>query len=361
MAIEEIAINNFRNLIHVRLHPSSSTNLIIGNNGSGKTSLLETIYYLGTARSFRTPHSKFLINHDAKEFTVYSKIANDGSEIGVGIARDKNHIKIKIANQVVNSASRLAELLPVQLINPDIHKLMEEGPRYRRRFIEWGVFHVKPTYLGLWQQCTHILRQRNAALRLAASSKELNYWDQALEEVSEKITLLRLDYLNQLQPVFEQLSGEIQGLAKITIGLKQGWPEQSALIDALHETRASDQKKGFTQYGPHRADLKIMAGSLRAKDVVSRGQQKLIAALLKLAQLKCLLNTKPNNQPLLLVDDLPAELDKEFQELLFKEIVSIPVQSFITGTSLSSLPINRYASHYRVFHVKHGQVEVNEL
>jgi DNA replication and repair protein RecF len=135
MAIEEITITNFRNLLHTRLLPSPSTNLIIGNNGSGKTSLLETIYYLGTARSFRTPHSKFLINHEAKEFTLFSKIGNDGAPLtGVGISRDRNNVKIKVANQSVSTASRLAELLPVQLINPDVHKLMEDGPRYRRRF-----------------------------------------------------------------------------------------------------------------------------------------------------------------------------------------------------------------------------------
>lgn len=356
MAIEEITITNFRNLLHTRLLPSPSINLIIGNNGSGKTSLLETIYYLGTARSFRTPHNKFLINHEANEFTLFSKLRNDGALIGVGISRDRNNVKIKIANQSVNSASRLAELLPVQLINPDVHKLMEDGPRYRRRFIEWGVFHVKPSYLALWQQCTHILKQRNAALRLTTGTKQLDYWDKALCEVAAQITKLRLEYITELQPVLDRMLTGIQGLSRITVQLKQGWPENKYLLEALQESRALDQKKGFTQYGPHRADLKIMSGTLKAKDVVSRGQQKIITALLKVAQVQCLVEAKNGSRPVLLVDDLPAELDSDFRRFLMKEINDLPVQSFITGTSMDSFPVTHLTKPFQVFHVEHGHL-----
>ena len=358
MAIEEITITNFRNLLHTRLLPSPSTNLIIGNNGSGKTSLLETIYYLGTARSFRTPHSKFLINHGAKEFTLFSKIGNDGDPlIGVGISRDRNNIRIKVANQSVTSASSLAELLPVQLINPDVHKLMEDGPRYRRRFIEWGVFHVKPSYLSLWQQCTHILRQRNAALRLSTGNKQLDYWDKALSDVTDQITKLRLEYIAGLQPVFDRMISRIEGLSQITIQLQQGWPENKTLIEALQESRAYDQRKGFSQFGPHRADLRIMSGAIKAKDVVSRGQQKIITALLKVAQVSCLVDAQNTSRPVLLVDDLPAELDEDFRILLLKEIDNLPVQSFITGTSVDNFPVAHLNKPFKVFHVEHGQVE----
>ncbi|WP_455221061.1 DNA replication/repair protein RecF [Kaarinaea lacus] len=356
MAIEELAITNFRNLLHVQISPSPTTNFIIGNNGSGKTSLLETIYFLGTGRSFRTPHSKFLINQKADEFTLFSKVRKGGLQIGVGIARDKSHTRIRIANDNVFSASRLAELIPVQLINPDVHKLMEEGPRYRRRFIEWGVFHVKPNYHALWQQCTHILRQRNAALRLSMSGKELEYWDEALSDVSAKITNLREEYLAMLQPVFDDLVLDIPGISNLSIALKRGWPDQISFRDALRETREQDHKRGFTQHGPHRADLKIMFGKMRAKDVVSRGQQKMIATLLKLAQLRCLIEAKTGSDPVLLVDDLPAELDKEYREILIKKIIELPSQNFITATSLSSLNVEQYSDACQMFHVEHGRV-----
>jgi DNA replication and repair protein RecF len=357
MAIEDITIDHFRNLLHVNLSPSPSINLIIGKNGSGKTSLLEAIYFLGTARSFRTPHTSLLINRDVKEFRVFSKIRKGDVGIGVGIARDTKHIKIKIAGHSVNSASQLAELLPVQLINPDIHRLLEEGPRYRRRFIEWGVFHVKPHYLPLWQQCIHILRQRNAALRQTLNQKELTFWDDALCDVSKEVTKIRIEYLKELQPHLDSLFTAVPDLPRISIKLDQGWSESKTLKLVLKDNLAADQKRGFTQYGPHRADLKITTGRLRAKDVVSRGQQKLITMLMKLAQLKCLIASQSTSTPVLLVDDLPAELDKDYREVVIKEIAAMDIQSFITSTELASLTIASPGFDYPVFHVKHGDVK----
>ncbi|WP_455209346.1 DNA replication/repair protein RecF [Kaarinaea lacus] len=357
MAIEEIAINNFRNLVHVRLFPSPSVNLIVGKNGSGKTSLLETIYYLGTTRSFRTPHSNYLITEGALEFTLFSKLRKSDVSIGVGIARDKHQIKIRVANHTIKNASQLAELLPVQLINPDVHKLMEDGPRHRRRFVEWGVFHVKPTYHSIWQQCTHILKQRNAALKQSVSSTELSYWDDTLSEFADQINEVRREYLQQLQVCLDGLLTRIPELPGITIELEQGWPDHKTLKESLRDSRHTDLRKGFTHYGPHRADLKIMSGNYRAKDVVSRGQQKLVTALMKIAQLKCLLEARQGSEPVLLVDDLPAELDKDFRQLLLHEISKLSIQCFITGTELTSLPVEGLASDLRVFHVEHGCID----
>lgn len=361
MAIEELEIKNFRNLLNAKIVPSPNTNFIIGKNGSGKTSLLEAIYYLGTGRSFRTPHSKFIINHNSEEFSLFTKLkkADGPGAIGMGITRDRVQIKIKIANDYVSSASKLAELLPVQLINPDVHKLMEEGPRYRRRFIEWGVFHVKPQYHALWQQCTHVLRQRNAGLRLGVTNKELAYWDTALNDIAEKITLLRENYFSLLEPVFQEFLMRIPELPSIDIKLKKGWPDNKSLLEALQDSRDQDRKKGFTQYGPHRADLKFLHEQTPAKEIISRGQQKMIAALLKLAQVKCLYYSFNHSNPVLLVDDLPAELDNDFREELMDEIHNLPIQNFITATSLNKTSEDRMKESYRVFHVEHGQVNVD--
>ncbi|HEY5604308.1 MAG TPA: DNA replication/repair protein RecF [Gammaproteobacteria bacterium] len=357
MAIEEIAIDHFRNLLHLRFSPCPFINLIVGKNGSGKTSILEAIYYLGTAKSFRTPHVNFLITTGAEKFTLFSRVRKGDITLSVGIKRDKKQLKIKVANHVVNNASQLAELLPIQLINPDVHKMMEEGPRYRRRFIEWGVFHVKPSYLGLWRQCLHILKQRNAALRQTLSSKELDYWDDALCDVADRINQLRLDYIKNLQPYIHQLLSSVPDVPQITVALEQGWSVTEPLLQILKASRATDLKKGFTQHGPHRADLSIQVGNINLKDLVSRGQQKLIAALLKIAQLKYLLDTGPSNNPILLVDDLPAELDAEFRKVLVTEIAALPIQSFITCTDQSALQFEETDNQRRVFHVKQGHIE----
>lgn len=359
MAIEQLDILQFRNLAHVRITPSSQINIIVGKNGSGKTSLLEAIYYLGSARSFRTPHSKQLISIGETEFSLFAKIRNREAVLGIGISRNTQTVKIKIANSVVTNSSQLAELLPVQLINPDVHKMMEDGPRHRRRFIEWGVFHVKPNYLSNWQQCRHVLKQRNAALKNGLSAQELKYWDDALCDISDTISSHREEYLIQLQPFLDELIGDVPGIPKVTIKLDRGWNAKKNLQQILEESLDGDRKRGFTQFGPHRADLQIMAGDRRAKDLVSRGQQKMLTAIMKIAQVNCLNQTEEGANIILLVDDLPAELDSEFRYQLLKIISHSNVQTFVTSTDLELL-VKNHPLEAGMFHVEHGSVNVGE-
>ena len=356
MAIEHLDIQHFRNLAHVEIAPCSHLNVIVGKNGSGKTSLLETIFYLGSARSFRTPHSKQLITIGEQKFYIFAKYRKHDVLVSVGISKDSDSVKIKIANNVATNASQLAELIPIQLINPDVHKMLEEGPRYRRRFIEWGMFHVKPNYFSDWQQCRHILKQRNAALKQGVNKKELEYWNEALNRISETITTARKNYLEQLQPYLDVLIRAIPGLPKIRINLEYGWPKQKTLIQTLIDAHEGDRKKGFTQFGPHRADLRILAGEVRAKELVSRGQQKMLAAIMKIAQVKCLQDTEQGANTVLLVDDLPAELDIEYRQILLEIVANTNVQTFITATEFTTLAADDLLKKAEVFHVKHGAI-----
>ena len=357
MAIEQLEISNFRNLKKVSLTPSPHINALFGDNGSGKTSLLEAIYFLGTARSFRTPHSKQAIMFGQPQFVVFAKIvAEGGASVPVGVSKDPQSITIKIANRPVNNSSALAELLPVQLINPDVHKMLEEGPRYRRRFLEWGLFHVKPNYFQHWQECRHILKQRNAALKQNLSGREIDQWNRALCEKSELINRQREEYLQALQPVITELLDRSPQLPKVEITLSKGWPKNKTLEQALTENLETDRSRGFTQHGPHRADLSITCQGIKAKDVVSRGQQKIITAIMKLAQLQLLTETKSPSRSVLLVDDLPAELDPKFRELLLSIVRDQRAQVFVTATETSLLQPQSATSDLRMFHVEHGQV-----
>ena len=357
MSIEQLEITNFRNFESIRLTPSPTINAIIGNNGSGKTSLLEAIYFLGTAKSFRTPHSKQAIQFGQEKFVVFGKIASgDGVSVPVGLARDKDSISIKISNQPVSSASTLAGLLPVQLINPDVHKMLEEGPRYRRRFMEWGLFHVKPAYFHAWQECRHILKQRNAALKQNLSIREIEHWDALLCEKSRAITQMRKEYLEQLQPCIDRLLERSELLPKVEMRLSQGWSKNKELEDVLKENWDSDRSRGFTQYGPHRLDLVISSHGVRAKEVVSRGQQKILTAIMKLAQLELLSQLEGNGKGILLVDDLPAELDQQFRRLLMEMITEQKSQVFVTATDQDLLFHVEQKPNRTVemFHVEHG-------
>ena len=358
MSIEQLEIKNFRNLAEVSLTPSSQLNAIIGNNGSGKTSLLEAIYFLGTAKSFRTPHSKQAIQFGSDQFVLFSKIThNDSASVPVGISKSKTSIAIKIANKLVSSSSSLAEMLPVQLINPDVHKMLEEGPRYRRRFLEWGLFHVKPKYFFHWQSCRHILKQRNAALKQNLSQREIAHWDSQLCEISTVITQIRKQYLEELQPVINQMLAKVENLPGVEIRLAQGWSKEKSLEEVLVDNLETDRSRGFTQYGPQRVDLVILSQGVRAKEVVSRGQQKLITAIMKLAQLVMLNNLDQGKNGILLVDDLPAELDPHFRNTLVNMIAEQHCQVFITATESSMLFQDPTHLPQQMFHVEHGNLK----
>ena len=358
MSIEHLEIANFRNLENVSLDPSPKLNAIIGNNGSGKTSLLEAIYFLGTAKSFRTPHSKQAITFGKSQFVVFGKVtASGGASVPVGISKTKESMAIKISNRPALSASTLAGLLPVQLINPDVHKLLEEGPRYRRRFMEWGLFHVKPNYFQHWQECRHILKQRNAALKQHLPTREIEQWDVALCEKSEVITNLRKQYLEELQPFVNDLLSQSPLIPPVEIQLSQGWTKSKTLEDVLRDNLETDRSRGFTQFGPQRMDLTINCRGVKAKEVVSRGQQKFITAIMKLAQIELLNQNEAGSKGILLVDDLPAELDQQFRELLINMIAAQQAQVFITATDAQLLFQDLPGPEATMFHVEHGAVQ----
>ena len=354
MVIDQLEICQFRNLRNVSVAPSPHLNIIVGKNASGKTSFLESIYYLATARSFRTLHAKQIISFDQDHFILYGNVTSGTNVFGIGIKRDKHATTLKIANRVVNSAAQLAELMPTQIINPDVHKLLEDGPRHRRRFIEWGVFHVKPKYLGLWQQCRHILKQRNAALRQHQSERQLLHWDQMLWEVTHQITQIRNQYILDLTPLLNGLIEKIANFPKIEIRLEQGWPSDKTYLEALAGSRASDLQRGFTQLGAHRADLQILVNEAPAKYVVSRGQQKMLTILMRIAQVNLLQHL--GKSAILLVDDLASELDEYFCNLLMEEIAQQPCQVFVTTTDKDFLKVNFADKNSKVFHVEQGQL-----
>ena len=355
MTIQYLDVKTFRNLSQVQFEPDPSLNVIVGKNGSGKTSLLEAIYFLSVGKSFRTPHSHHLIQFSASQFNLFGKVVRGDTQIPIGLEKSPGKTRIKIANDNVTSASELAMILPVQIINPDSHKLIEEGPRFRRRFMEWGMFHVKPGYLKLWQDCRQILKQRNAALKSGWKKQDMHQWDVALESSANSISQARRQYLQDLQAQVQKIAEQLKEPLLQTLQLKfrQGWPKDKTLQECLKESWATEQKKGFTQYGPHKSDFDVLVEGTPAKQVVSRGQQKLITAILKIAQVHHL---APNSEtkPVLLVDDLAAELDADFRKLLMSFLSTQQIQVFVTAVQLDIASELQESYPGKLFHVEHG-------
>ena len=227
--------------------------------------------------------------------------------------------------------------------------LIADGPEGRRRFLDYGVFHVEPRYLPAWQRYRKTLRQRNAVLRDGGASAQLATWDRALVEAGELIDGYRSGYVRLLRDPVVETAGRL-GLQGIDIAYGPGWETGQSMLDALSAARDRDRALKQTTVGPHRADLKVSWSGRLAKSVVSRGQQKLLASALILAQARLLAGLK-EGQAVLLVDDPAAELDRGALGRLMGELRDMPGQLVITGLEpdIPGLP-----GEHAVFHVEQG-------
>lgn len=353
MAIQKLEIKNLRNLLDIQIQPRSGLNFIFGPNGSGKTSLLEAIHCLGRGKSFRTHKTNHLINEDSSAFTVVGHIHQQGRSSVIGMQRTTGNSLLRLNGQSVNRASELTDILPIAVLDPGLHRLVEEGPDQRRRFLDWGVFHVEHAFNGIWNNYRRCLSQRNAALRSGWTQKAISHWDQELAQFATQLDQARRQYLESLSVFVQEFLIEFPALAQVKITYQQGWREGSDYLSYLTAQYESDKDRGFTQFGPHRADLRIRIDGTDARDYLSHGQQKVLVAVLMLAQ--CRQITSQDISAVVLVDDLPAELDVATRQKLLKLLESTEAQIFLTATDTALFSFK--PETHGVFHVEHGQIK----
>jgi DNA replication and repair protein RecF len=251
----------------------------------------------------------------------------------------------------VGGVVELAGIFPAQVIDPEIHKLLEEGPGRRRRFLDWGVFHVEPSFLTIWRRYHQALRQRNAALKQERGDRDVAVWEQELSVGGEELARQREAYLERLAAPLQEAGWALLGEG-VALLHSRGWDEDRPLLEALEMGRGRDRRYRATQPGPHRGDITIEVGGRPAKDWVSRGQQKLVAAALMLAQLRVQEQERPGRSALLL-DDPAAELDRENLAKLMAAVQSIPAQLWVTSLHGDIPGLSRRT---RVFHVEQGTI-----
>lgn len=357
--LQKLRVNQLRNLSSVSLELSPRINWIYGANGSGKTSLLEAIYLLGLGRSFRSRLAAPLISSGQSELVVYGQIRRGSLSHGIGISKSKSgETRLRLDGANVNSMAEVAKLLPVVLVVPETFELLTGGPRERRQFLDWGVFHVKHSYMGIWRNFQRSLKQRNSLLRRGRiDAAELAVWNDHLVESAELIDRYRTNYLDQLRDTIKAMLTEFNSqMADVRLDYVRGWPKDRSYRDALEDSLERDRTFGKTSYGPHKADLRISVLGLDARDHLSRGQQKVVICALKLAQ-GVFLSQVTNVSSVYLVDDLHAELD-EANALTFCRILEESgAQVFIT--SLDNTLIEKYWSRstpLKMFHVEHGSI-----
>lgn len=345
-----VDIENFRCIRSARLDLDPRATGIVGENASGKTSVLEAIYFLAHGRSFLTNQRDKLLRTNAEFFRVVGRLDSERGKLVAGVEYSAGTTRANLAGRGISGIAEIAEILPVQVIDPGVHRLIEEGSARRRRLMDWGVFHVKHEFLGFWRRYQRALQQRNAALRTDGGSELLSAWENELSVAGEHVDRLRNEYAAQLLPYFIALADSFLSSEEVRFAYRRGWSAEHDLATALRDSRPRDQRLRTTTVGAHRADVSFFVGGVAARDRVSRGQQKLLAAAFILAQLT--LQAAQDAPPAcLMLDDPAAELDVDNLGKLLGAVAKIPAQLIITSVHESGLEGMHLG---RKFHVKQG-------
>jgi len=350
MALSRLDICQLRNLPLVRIEPHPRFNGLCGANGSGKTSVLEAIYILGRGTSFRSKDLGQAVQAGADSFQLAARLEPRGVSLGVEY-QSKGGVHYRLGGEPLRSRLDLAQQLPLLFISPDSHALISGGPQGRRRFLDWGLFHVEPRFIATWRRYHRALKQRNRALGMDGVETA---WDPELAQAADQITELRHGYLRRLEPHAINYARRLGAIPDLGLHYSPGWRQDLDFLAALRAGLPQDRAYGFTRQGPHRADLVVKAKSRLAKETVSRGQQKLLVIALLLAQV-AVLNEEAGLSPVILVDDLAAELDRQHKALLLEVLQERQAQVFLTVTERQLLPEGDVA--IRWFHVELGRVK----
>jgi DNA replication and repair protein RecF len=347
--IQRFTAQNFRCLESIEFEADPQYNLIYGRNASGKTSILEAIAYLGRGKSFRGAATSDLVRHGAQEFVLFGEIDDGERTAKVGVRNSHDGLETRIDGENDGGAAALASALPLQIIDPDVHELVAGAPDQRRRYLDWIAFHVEHDYLESWRRFRRALKQRNAALRSGTTGAVLDRWNSEFADLAVKVDGGRRSALAVVLEGLHEAGLDLLG-SEVGFDYRPGWNEEKGLLLALEESAGRDLQHGNTQFGPHRADLKLSYDARRARKLVSRGQQKLLACAMVLAASETA-QTALERPLLLLLDDPGAELDREALGRLMQRVAGLGCQ--VVATSLEpDAPL--FPARARTFHVEHG-------
>jgi len=347
--IRRFKVNDFRCIESAELTFSPEFNLVYGANASGKTSLLEALAYLGRGKSFRGASTSNLVRHGASEFVLFGETGGEGPARRLGVRNSREGLEVRVDGAGEGGVAALANALPLQVIDPEVHNLVAGGPEQRRRFLDWLAFHVEHDHLLIWRRFRRALKQRNAALKAGADTATVRSWNAEFVELSEQLDESRR---RSLEIALESLMEHGFGLLGTDLGFEyqQGWSRDKSLEKALEEGLARDRQQGATQHGPHRGDLKVSYDERQARKLVSRGQQKLLASAMILAATDTA-QTALESPLLLLLDDPAAELDADSLARLMGAVAGLGCQVVATSLEKSALEAPAGAA---MFHVEHG-------
>lgn len=310
--LKELTLVNFRNFSNFSLNFSDNLTVILGGNGAGKTSILEALNVLALGKSFRVSNIDKVINHDNDFFRLHLKISNLSLDLEQEIKLSKKALGKKntyLDNNSITNLSEISKIVPLFLMEGDYFRAFNLGSLYRQKVVNWTMFHVEHQFHSLWRDYSRALKQRNVLLKQRVSYSKLNPWDEILSEEGEKIYLLQQKIIKDITPVFFDVSKKLNiDVKDLELIFTPGWNTQENLINLFKNKQLADMSCGYTSVGPHKFDINFQKRGLLARDVLSRGQQKLVLLALGLACAEYLY--KENNiKCMFLLDDIASELD----------------------------------------------------
>jgi len=356
MRVTRLDIGDLRRFTHVNLAPGPGLNVLTGPNGAGKTSVLEALHLMAYGRSFRGRVGDGLIRAGAPAVEVFVEWLDGHGGHRAGLRHTGSTWTGRFDGSDVGHLGELCAAFAVVTIEPGSHQLIMGGAEGRRRLSDWGLFHVEPEFLPLWRRYGRALRQRNALLKTRASADQLEPWEREMAVSGEPLTQRRMRYLDELQPPLQSaLDALLPAAGTSQIDFQPGWRrDELTLADALLLARERDLTTGFTSVGPHRADWRIEQSGIPGRTALSRGQAKLTALSVLMAQAEHHARLR-GEWPVLALDDLASELDQAHQSRVLERIRASGAQVFITGTETPA-GLTGNAGEMVLFHVEQGAI-----
>ena len=359
MKIKQLKLKNYRNYESLELKLDDLTNIFYGDNAQGKTNILEAIYLCGTTKSHRGTKDKDLIKFGEEESHIEAIVEKNSVPFKIDIHLKKNSPKGIAINKIpIKKASELFGIINIVFFSPEDLNIIKNGPAERRRFIDLELAQLDKVYLNDLSNYNRIINQRNKLLKDCYNQKELldtlDIWDIQLVHYGQKIIDRRNKFIIQLNEIIEKVHKQLTGNKEsIKIEYEPSIGHLS-LEESLKKNREKDIKFKSTSVGPHRDDICIMVNEIDIRKFGSQGQQRTAALSLKLAEIE-LVKIITGDTPILLLDDVLSELDKNRQNYLLDSIKEI--QTLITCTGLDDFVNNRFSIN-KIVHVEKGQIKV---
>ena len=357
MVIKSLKLKNYRNYDLLDLEFDPKTNILYGDNAQGKTNILEALYLSGTTKSHRGTKDRDIIKFEKDEAHLETIIEKKGADFCIDVHLKKNSPKgIAINKMPIRKASDLFGIVNFVFFSPEDLNIIKNGPAGRRRFIDLELSQLDKVYLNDLANYNRALNQRNSLLKEACYNDSLldtlEIWDMQLISYGNKVIEGREKFIEDLNRIIADIHFKLTGgKEKISVFYESSSGKMS-FEEALMKNRSKDIKNRSTSVGPHRDDLSFVVDKIDIRKFGSQGQQRTAALSLKLSEIE-LVKSLINDTPILLLDDVLSELDKNRQTYLLDSIHDI--QTVITCTGLDEFVNYRFAIN-KIFHVDSGYV-----